>query len=506
MDYLGRLNHSRCKNRALPSLRRLAVFVAGLLVLSIAAAPALAQRKKVERVAVLTFKSIGTTKEMGEAVAEILRTELVDVGDFELVERGQIQALLKEQKLQLQDVIDEQTAVKIGRLSGAKLVVIGSIVKLGYTFTLNSRFIDVQTGITRIGKNIRGNSENEISNMCRQLAYVIAGRTYVEKLPPQPRTPRKPVVRERTKREERERRESARLEEQRRRLEAERRRLEKERKRNAALKREREERTRREGESARAASGIGKLRGQTIWVKTKSSNPRKRYCTMLSEAGLIVKCSYGRLSSKISRDNVMLKCSTLPDDTANILQRYLGLSALKVYDWRQHKNYGTRYCRKTIGGISLEIITGGAQRALGSVASRGGKKATATIKRVWLVHNKYRTKKKVMWIHTNFLIKNHKGRRGRFTVFFRYQGKSAWISARQSANSQYKTNRGNLTVQEAFTPKHENSRFSDFKISIPYIEFNRGKGKHNLEAVVQIHDEKGKNLKQQSVRFTYTHR
>ncbi|HJM43145.1 MAG TPA: hypothetical protein QF870_07495, partial [Nitrospinota bacterium] len=67
-------------------------------------------------------------------------------------------------------------------------------------------------------------------------------------------------------------------------------------------------------------------------------------------------------------------------------------------------------------------------------------------------------------------------------------------------------NRGNLTVQEAFTPKYENTRFSDFKISIPYIEFNRGKGKHNLEAVVQIHDEKGKNLKQQSVRFTYTHR
>ena len=181
MDYIGRLNHSRRKNRTLPSLRRLAVFVAGLLVLSIAAAPALAQTKKVERVAVLTFKSIGAPKEMGEAVAEILRTELVDVGGFELVERGQIEALLKEQKLQLQDVIDEKTAVKIGRLSGAKLVVIGSIVKLGTTFTLNSRFIDVQTGITRIGKNIRGNSVNEISNMCRQLAYVIGGRTYVEK-------------------------------------------------------------------------------------------------------------------------------------------------------------------------------------------------------------------------------------------------------------------------------------------------------------------------------------
>ena len=39
---------------------------------------------------------------------------------------------------------------------------------------------------------------------------------------------------------------------------------------------------------------------------------------------------------------------------------------------------------------------------------------------------------------------------------------------------------------------------------MPNIEFNRGKGKHNLEAVVQIHDENGKTLKERSLRFTYT--
>ena len=339
MDYIGRLNHSRRKNRALPSLRRLGVFVAGLLVLSIAAAPALAQTKKVERVAVLTFKSIGAPKEMGEAVAEILRTELVDVGGFELVERGQIEALLKEQKLQLQDVIDEKTAVKIGRLSGAKLVVIGSIVKLGTTFTLNSHFIDVQTGITRIGKNIRGNSENEISNMCRQLAYVIAGRTYVEKRTPQPRTPRKPVVR------------------------------------------------------------------------APKPTPRKPQPTL-----------------------------------------------------RPYATFKT-------ARIERNVTVGGRQG---------------------------------IRLHGKFTINNFLGRKARFAAFFRFKGQSAWINARQSASSQYKTSSGYVTIQEAFTPKYESTRFSDFKIFMPNIEFNRRKGKHNLEAVVQIHDENGKNLKERSVRFTYT--
>ncbi len=148
--------------------------------------------------------------------------------------------------------------------------------------------------------------------------------------------------------------------------------------------------------------------------------------------------------------------------------------------------------------------TGGAQRARGSVASLGEKKATAAIKRVWLVHNQYQAKKKGMWIHTNFLIKNHKGRRGRFTVFFRYEGQTAWLNARKSATNQYKTRSGYITVQETFTPKFKSTRFADFKIFMPNIEFNRGKGKHKLEAVAQIHDANGKNLKQRSVRFTYT--
>ena len=138
-----------------------------------------------EKVAVLDFKSIMASEELGVAVAEILRTELVGIGDYTVIERGMLEQLLSEQQLQLTGAVDSETAVEIGKLVGAKLVVIGSIVKTGSVYTINSRFIDVETGVAKVGQNIRGQGEDQISNMAHQLALIIAGKTVTEE-PPRP--------------------------------------------------------------------------------------------------------------------------------------------------------------------------------------------------------------------------------------------------------------------------------------------------------------------------------
>ncbi|MCP4405123.1 MAG: hypothetical protein GY801_48455, partial [bacterium] len=133
-----------------------------------------------EKVAVLDFKSILAPPELGVAVAEILRTELIGVGEYTVIERGMLEQILSEQELQLTGAVNSETAVEIGRLTGAKLVVIGSIVKTGSVYTINSRFIDVETGIAKVGQNIRGQGEDQISNMVQQLAQIIAGKTVTE--------------------------------------------------------------------------------------------------------------------------------------------------------------------------------------------------------------------------------------------------------------------------------------------------------------------------------------
>jgi len=130
-----------------------------------------------EKIAVLDFKSILAPADLGLAVAEILRTELSSLGGYTVIERGMLEQLVREQTLQMSGMVDSETAVKIGKLIGANLVVTGSIVKTGQTYTINSRFVDVETGVIKDGRNIRGSGEDQISAMVHQLALIIAGKT-----------------------------------------------------------------------------------------------------------------------------------------------------------------------------------------------------------------------------------------------------------------------------------------------------------------------------------------
>ncbi len=136
-----------------------------------------------EKIAVLDFKSLLAPEDLGIAVAEILRTELAGLGGYTIIERGMLEQLLNEQALQLSGAVDSETAVKIGMLAGAKIVVTGSIVKTGEMYTINSRFIEVETGIVKTGKNIRGQGEDQISNMVHQLALIITGKPVVTETP-----------------------------------------------------------------------------------------------------------------------------------------------------------------------------------------------------------------------------------------------------------------------------------------------------------------------------------
>jgi hypothetical protein len=130
-----------------------------------------------DKVAILDFKSLMASEELGVAVAEILRTELGELGEYTVIERGMLKQLLEEQTLQMSGTIDSETAVEIGKLVGANIVVTGSIVKTGDVYTINSRFIDVETGIVQSGKNIRGQGESQISHMVHELALMITGKT-----------------------------------------------------------------------------------------------------------------------------------------------------------------------------------------------------------------------------------------------------------------------------------------------------------------------------------------
>ncbi|MFH1097057.1 MAG: CsgG/HfaB family protein [Candidatus Desantisbacteria bacterium] len=81
-----------------------------------------------KRIAVLPFENLTKEKQATGLVTDEFNLQLGKLGNFDLVERIKIEEILKEQDF-CKDRIDEATAVKIGKMLGAQLIVLGVITK-----------------------------------------------------------------------------------------------------------------------------------------------------------------------------------------------------------------------------------------------------------------------------------------------------------------------------------------------------------------------------------------
>jgi hypothetical protein len=90
---------------------------------------------------------------------------------------------------------------------------------------------------------------------------------------------------------------------------------------------------------------IDVLKGHKIWSRSNKGETGNGYCRHLEDAGLIVECDTDYTNDPM--EDVMLKCAQLPSDTGEILQEFLGIDSLYLYDWRDHEEYGAKsggYC------------------------------------------------------------------------------------------------------------------------------------------------------------------
>ncbi len=103
-------------------------------------------------IAVLPFDnggSYGQEKENFDALQvglqQMLITEFAQNGQLRIVERGRIKDLLAEQDLGAGGRVDQNTAAKIGKLVGAKYVVLGGFIDFYGDFRIDARIVNVET-------------------------------------------------------------------------------------------------------------------------------------------------------------------------------------------------------------------------------------------------------------------------------------------------------------------------------------------------------------------------
>ncbi|HWO17720.1 MAG TPA: CsgG/HfaB family protein [Kofleriaceae bacterium] len=114
-----------------------------------AAAPAAPAAPAPPAVAALYFDYDGADSDLGQlrkGFTSMLISDLADLDAIRLVERDRLESVLAELKLQASPKFDPTTAVKVGKLLGARFLVMGRFFASMNKFRVDARIIDMQTG------------------------------------------------------------------------------------------------------------------------------------------------------------------------------------------------------------------------------------------------------------------------------------------------------------------------------------------------------------------------
>jgi hypothetical protein len=112
-------------------------------------------------------------EETASGIIVFVENAFVNVGKVRVVDRKNIDKIVSEYKFQASGLVDESTAIEIGKLSGADIIVMGSINRVGGIFYLNIKLIDVKTAEI-IGSNIAlAKDASGFLDMCNQVVYML---------------------------------------------------------------------------------------------------------------------------------------------------------------------------------------------------------------------------------------------------------------------------------------------------------------------------------------------
>ncbi len=106
---------------------------------------------------------------LGKGMAAMMTTDLSVVDDIQMLERERLEDVTKEIDQQRSRYFDSTTAVKVGRLSGAQYIVIGSIAAVAPQMRIDTRIIRVETGAIVKSAKVLG-SEDQFFDLQKKLA------------------------------------------------------------------------------------------------------------------------------------------------------------------------------------------------------------------------------------------------------------------------------------------------------------------------------------------------
>lgn len=152
-------------------MKKISVLAAAFFILFMVVATVFAANPDSDklRLAIIDLQAKGVSRVVGVAVTDLIRSDMVDTGRFTIVERSQMDAILKEQGLQQTGCTDSSCAVQMGKMLSASKVLIGEINQLGQDFIITVRIVDVEKGVADFSTSEKAKDLNSIDQSVKVL-------------------------------------------------------------------------------------------------------------------------------------------------------------------------------------------------------------------------------------------------------------------------------------------------------------------------------------------------
>jgi len=121
--------------------------------------------------AVLDFKYKNVSRDAAETLSDFFRSELTKTNRFNILDRDNIEKIIKENKFQATGLTDTKNVVELGKLLNVQYIFVGTFSKLDGEFMLMVNMVNIKTG--RIEKTeSRTTSENSAQMKLRMTTYI----------------------------------------------------------------------------------------------------------------------------------------------------------------------------------------------------------------------------------------------------------------------------------------------------------------------------------------------
>ncbi|MBN1999214.1 PEGA domain-containing protein [candidate division KSB1 bacterium] len=130
------------------------------------------------QVAVMNLDASGIDQAAIIALSDRLRSELLNTGRFDVMERDRMDEILKEQGFQQTGACTStECVVEVGQMLGVERMIAGSVGKVGRIYTVSARMIDIETGRIMLSKteDCECPIEKVLTTSIRNIALKLAG-------------------------------------------------------------------------------------------------------------------------------------------------------------------------------------------------------------------------------------------------------------------------------------------------------------------------------------------